>query len=126
VGTAKSKPNWEKLRLALAIRASMRCEGCGLPFEPHPVYGFSASHRMPRGAGIKAPWIHGLANLVLLCGQGSETNTCHGKCKAEFDESLANGWVISRYDKRLPSEIPVLLHSGWYLLDDEGNKTRIG
>ena len=104
----------------------MRCEGCGKPFEPHPQYGFSASHRMPRGSGIKADWIHGLANLTLFCGQGNEDSTCHGRCKDDFDTSLANGWIISRFDKRLPSEIPVLFYNGWYLLDDEGGKVRIG
>ena len=81
---------------------------------------------MPRSAGIKAEWIHKPANLLLFCGQGSEDDTCHGKCKSQYDESLANGHIISRFDKRLPSEIPVLLYGGWFLLDDDGGKVRIG
>ena len=120
-----NKPNWERIRLALAIRAGYKCEGCGLPFNPHPIHGFSVSHRLPRSAGIKSGWVHGLANLTLFCGQGSEESTCHGACKDDFEESLVKGWVISRFDRRLPCEIPILLHDGWYLLDDVGEKTRI-
>jgi len=124
---ARKKPDWEALRSALAIRAGFRCEGCGLPFEPHPMHGFSASHRLPRSAGIKAEWVHGLANLTLFCGQGSENDgSCHGKIQHNFDESIANGHSISRFDKRLPSQVPILLYGGWYLLGDDGSKVRIG
>lgn len=118
-------PDWEAIRISLATRAGYKCEGCGLPFHPHPVYGFSVSHRLPRSAGIKAEWVHQSANLALFCGQGSEVGTCHGACKDDFATSLAKGWVISRFDHRLPSEIPIFLHDGWYLLDDFGGKTRV-
>lgn len=66
-----------------------------------------------------------MANLALFCGQGSEDGSCHGACKDDFDGSLAKGWVISRFDRRLPSEVPIYLLDGWYLLDDLGGKTLV-
>ena len=79
---------------------------------------------MPRSSGIKQEWMHGLANLALFCGQGNERDTCHGKCKDEFQLALDEGWVMSRYDERHPKDVPIKFWDGWYLLDEEGGKRK--
>jgi hypothetical protein len=66
--------------------------------------------------GSKDPAIHSPANLIYLCGSGTEG--CHGKVESNRAEALEFGLLIYRNDD--PTLTPVSLWRGTVLLDDEG------
>jgi hypothetical protein len=100
------------IRPALLERAGYRCECCGDDFTPtNPA---EHHHRRKRSAG--GP--HTLSNSILL------TRRCHlyapGAPHYSPAAALAAGWVISRYDRRPPDRVPMLVRGSWYLPTDEG------
>lgn len=60
--------------------------------------------------------IHSPANLLLLCGSGTEG--CHGWVEVNRTVGYADGLLLHRNDD--PTKVPVVLHYGTVLLDDEG------
>lgn len=98
-------------RRALAIRSAGLCELCGL------VRAEQAHHRRPRAAGgSRRPDTNGLANLLALC------SPCHHDQVESFrSRALVHGWLLSQDSH--PTRVPVLLHTGWVRLDDEGGTT---
>lgn len=98
---------------AVKARAQNRCERCGTA----DAYRWSLHHRKPRGmGGTKNPLINSPANLLLLCGSGTEG--CHGWVESHREESYESGLLVHRNDD--PDEIPVTLRYGTVWLDDVG------
>lgn len=96
----------------LLMRAGWVCECCGDPFTPSNPH--EAHHRHKRSAG----GLHVLSNLLLL------TRRCHlyapGAPHFSPASATANGWVISRHDRRAPAQVPALIRGKFHLLTDEG------
>lgn len=95
----------------------VRCEGCGRWFDAEVVDGH---HRRPRGAGgSKRPDTNLASNGLMLCRV-----YCHPWAESQRDEARDDrGWLISQFRKDVtPSQVPVLLHDGWFLLDDHGGR----
>lgn len=90
----------------------VRCEDCGY---------FAAEvqfhHRIPRGrGGTRRPEVNNAANGLSLC------RPCHEYVESYREEAINNGQLISQHRKILPALVPVRLHDGWFLLDDEGSR----
>lgn len=103
----------EKTAALVKARAGGRCERCGTNY----AYRWSIHHRKPRGmGGTKDPSIHSVSNLVYLCGSGTEG--CHGWVEANRQKAKDLGLLLYRADVSV--EIPIALHYGIVLLDDEG------
>lgn len=66
--------------------------------------------------GSRDPLINSPANIVLLCGSGTEG--CHGWVESNREDSYQSGLLIHREDD--PSELPVTLRYGTVYLDDVG------
>lgn len=94
----------------------VRCEGCGVWYSDG---WYDLHHRIPRGAGgTKRPHVNGAANGLCL-----GRHCCHAFAESHRTEALGRGWLISMHRKDVvPSEVPVLLHDGWWILSDSGEK----
>lgn len=93
-------------------RSGYLCEKCGQrrAEEVH--------HRLGKGmGGSRLPWVHMAGALLHLCGQCHEevTNT---RGLRELCET--NGWIVSRRSGKRPTDVPVVLHYGFVLLDNVG------
>lgn len=66
--------------------------------------------------GSHDPLINSPANILLLCGSGTEG--CHGWVESNRHESYESGLLVHRNDD--PSELPVTLRYGEVYLDDVG------
>lgn len=98
---------------AVHARSQRRCERCGTD----SALRFSLHHRKPRGmGGSKDPAINAPANVLLLCGSGTEG--CHGWVESHRAEAYTDGLLVYRNDD--PAESPVTLRYGTVFLDDEG------
>lgn len=93
-----------------------RCEKCGWWISDNQIH-----HRRPRGAGGSRRLDTNLAsNGVNLCPP------CHDDIESNRSEASDKGWLISQHRKGItPREIPVEMHDGTYLLDDDGHKYSI-
>lgn len=99
------------------VRAGYRCERCGTD----KAYRWSLHHRKPRKmGGTKDPGIHSAANLLYLCGSGTEG--CHGWVEQHRTEAREAGLLLYPIDA--PEEVPVRLIHGYVLLDDGGGWQR--
>jgi hypothetical protein len=98
---------------AVHKRSQKRCERCGTD----QALRYSLHHRKPRGmGGSKDPAINSPANILLLCGSGTEG--CHGWVESNRMEAYADGLLVYRIDD--PAETPVTLRYGTVYLDDVG------
>ena len=94
-------------------RSRQRCERCGTANATR----WSIHHRKPRGmGGTKDPAINSPANLLLLCGSGTEG--CHGWVESNRAQAYETGLLVYRADD--PVRVPVRLWRGTVLLDDGG------
>ena len=94
-------------------RSRQRCERCGTASATR----WSLHHRKPRGmGGTKDPMINSPANLLLLCGSGTEG--CHGWVETHRAEAYDSGLLVHRGDD--PASVPVKLMRGLVLLGDGG------
>lgn len=94
-------------------RSVGRCERCGTDDSLR----WSFHHRKPRGmGGSRDPLINSPANIILLCGSGTEG--CHGWVESNRWQSYDEGLLVHRNDD--PEEIPVTLRYGTVYLDDVG------
>lgn len=66
--------------------------------------------------GSKDPMMSSPANLLLLCGSGTEG--CHGWVESHRTEAYESGLLVHRVDD--PAETPVTLRYGTVFIDDEG------
>lgn len=99
-------------------RAAGLCERC------YRSPDTNSHHRRPRGlGGSRDPDTDLPANLLRLCGSG--TTGCHGWIEHHRTTSIDLGYLIQQ--GKAPSTVPVLLVThgfyGWYLLDNDGNRT---
>lgn len=94
-------------------RSRQRCERCGTANATR----WSLHHRKPRGmGGTKDPMINSPANLLLLCGSGTEG--CHGWIEWNRAAAYDAGLLVHRYDD--PASMPVRLVYGMVILGDGG------
>lgn len=87
-----------------------RCVVCGSTAE-------STHHRQGRGG----PDPHRRSNLLTVCGDGTRGD--HARIHASPSASYAMGWMVPRLGVRTTEETPVLIRSGWVLLDNDGGMT---
>lgn len=66
--------------------------------------------------GSRDPFINSPANIVLLCGSGTEG--CHGWVESNRQQSYDEGLLVHRNDDS--SEIPITCRHGTVYLDDVG------
>lgn len=107
-----------KLRRSVFDRDGNKCVACG------DINNLTIQHRVSKGMGGSKQFdtIAHLLTLCLLCNGRLESD-------AEFAEmGIAYGWKIRRNTKPLPdpTKTAVRYSDGWYLLDQQGNKTQIG
>lgn len=105
------------------VRDKGRCARCGRRLvREQRVWGWSLSHRLPRGmGGSRAAFINEPGNLNLLCGSG--TTGCHGHIERNRAEAYDAGFLV-RSGIRLPADTPIdhFLY-GRVLLNDDGTVT---
>lgn len=95
-----------------------RCEGCGMWCAEG---WYDLHHRIPRGSGgTKRQHVNEAANGLCL-----GRTCCHAFAESRRTEAMDRGWLISQHRKISPMEVPVQLHDGWFLLDNDGNKYSI-
>lgn len=92
-------------------RAAGCCELCGRIL--HDGYEWlethSFHHRQPRGAGgTSRPEVNSPANVLLLCGTGTEG--CHGFVEAHRRSAEQEGWLV-RHGLD-PADVPVTVFAG--------------
>jgi hypothetical protein len=98
---------------AVKTRSQGRCERCGASESLR----WSLHHRKPRGmGGSRDPLINSPANILLLCGSGTEG--CHGWVESHREDSYESGLLVHRIDD--PEETPVTLRYGTVYLDAVG------
>ena len=98
---------------AVQVRSQARCERCG----KSDSLRWSLHHRKPRGmGGSRDPLINSPANVILLCGSGTEG--CHGWVESNREQSYELGLLVHRMDD--PEEMPVTLRYGEVYLDAVG------
>lgn len=100
-------------RVIVRGRDQQRCVVCGMR-------GMNWHHRRTRR--VVDEHTHCPCNGITLCGQGNVTGD-HGWVHGNAFEARPKGLMISRYDSRMPFEIPVLTHDGWVLLGCNGSIT---
>ena len=100
-----------KVRKALKERASIDdypcCEICGR------AGANNAHHRRNQSQQGRDV----LSSLLLLCGSG--VTGCHGEVTGNPDWAERFGYTV-KGELADPVSVPVLLHHGWVLLDDQG------
>lgn len=102
---------------AVKDRAGNACERCGTTRAAR----FSLHHRRPRGmGGSKRADVHSPANLLYLCGSGTEG--CHGWVESNRQAAYDAGLLL--WQQQVPTEVPVALRRGTVLLDDGGGWQR--
>lgn len=102
------------IRGIVTVRDGGRCIICGNPTT-------QVHHRRPKGmGGTRLDWVNLPANLLLLCGSG--TQGCHGWVEHYRRRALEGGWLISRYGQERACQVPVRYDRDreWRLLDDQG------
>jgi hypothetical protein len=107
----------QKMPLATIDKVRARseglCERCGTGDSLR----WSFHHRKPRRmGGTRDLFSNSPANIVLLCGSGTEG--CHGLIESRREESKENGLLLYANDD--PLEVPVNLRYGLVFLDDGG------
>lgn len=100
---------WTDATNALLRRSGGRCErrGCDLYRT-----GIERHHRIRRRDGGDR-----LANLLALCPD------CHAHITRHPAEARENGWIVTAHAAD-PTTVPVLIAGTWWLLDDDGGRTR--
>lgn len=116
------------VRHAFFERERERCFRCRRPirFEDRGI-GWSAHHRMPRGAGgvgrksvltELARMISAVTNCLILCGSG--TTGCHGWVESHRAIAEDHGYIVRR-GINPPAGIRIKRHDGsWWLLTSSG------
>lgn len=109
MGGKRSSAFSESVRLVIDGRAKGLCELCGMQVTS-PQY----HHRRPRGIGGTKRIETGQAQNALLLHQN-----CHTRVESNRSASYQAGWLIPQNSD--PSEVPVLLWNGWFVLDSFGS-----
>ena len=48
---------------------------------------------------------------------------CHAHIESNREEAMIAGWLLNQNSE--PSSVCVLLHDGWFTLDDMGSRTKV-
>lgn len=111
----------EAARRIVRRRDDFRCQLCG---RIKWAGDLSVHHRLNRGRGGSAK-LERASVLITACGDG--TRGCHGKVTENPEWARSIGWLLPRNNPDIdPTQEPILIFSGWVLLDDEGNRTACG
>lgn len=106
---ASKSPEYAAAREVVLARSGGHCELCGSRLTLESMH---AHHRARRSGGHDdSP-----ANLLALCARS------HEQVHARPTMSIAFGQLISAWSKVPPSEIPVELRDGKWLLGDDGRR----
>jgi 5-methylcytosine-specific restriction enzyme A len=106
-------------------RDDYSCAWCGITILNRQ---YSLQHRRSRGdGGSSDPRINAPSNLITLCGSATSPGGCHLKCKQQYTEAEALGFVVSLNSAADPADVPVL-HAmyGLVFLNDDGSVTIAG
>ena len=91
----------------------VRCERTGIW---EHVELIQVHHRIPRGSGgTSRPEVNQAANGIAI------TLNEHAWIESNRTAAGELGLLISKLSGEQPCDVPVLLHHGWVLLDNEGN-----
>lgn len=108
----KQKMSQESVDLVY-LRSGGCCERCGASSSLR----WSIHHRQARGMGGSKDVTANLpANLLLLCGSGTEG--CHGHIESFRGQAYVDGFLVHKWET--PADIPVKLVNGWRVLDNAG------
>lgn len=113
-------------REAVLDRSLGCCEICGRGLyyfqerrwlEPHSIH-----HRRPRQmGGTSRTEINSPANLLLLCGDATTPDRCHGYVESHRADAYVNGWLVRATAD--PAQVPVLLEGNdFYRHTDDGHR----
>lgn len=103
-----------KTRQVIKDRSGGACELCG-----RSAYGGSIHHRRPRGmGGNKTQVANSPSNGIVLCGHALTPDGCH--YWVESNRVKANELGLLLFQHQTPVDVPVRLHLGWVMLDDNG------
>lgn len=102
-----------KTRAAVRERDQDTCVRCG--WHVNVAGGGSIHHRKRRKDGG-----HGLANLIVLCGDG--VRGCHGWVTTHPAEAREDGLIVPTWEN--PLEVPLMYRGHLCLLTDEGEVRR--
>ena len=98
-----------KIRGLIQDRAKHRCELCGTPLRE----AGQIHHRRPRGmGGTKNPESRSAANGLYLHLK------CHQVIEQNRSDAREYGWIVPQGLN--PRDVPVRLHHGWVLLNEDG------
>lgn len=95
-----------RARRLVEERAGYCCEVCGVSLHNGTAWtsAYSIHHRRPRAmGGTRDPIANTPANLLLLCGTG--TDGCHGRIERERSTAYVYGWLVRQGDD--PSRVPL-------------------
>ena len=120
-------PEWEHLTTMLVTRSGGACEArtpACLAYRDGRLLGtpHSRHHRKNRQSGGSGdPLINSLANLLLLCGDG--TTGCHGWIGANPEQAYRLGLLVPHGVGPAcdPAKVPVVMHGGRRRLLDPTN-----
>jgi hypothetical protein len=99
-------------------RDDSHCQMCGKPLWTGQG---SVHHRLNKGRGGSA-LLERPSILITVCGDGVFGD--HGRVTRNPTWAESIGWLLPRNNPDIrPEEEPILLWDGWFLLDDDGNRT---
>ena len=99
-------------------RDDSHCQMCGKPLWTGQG---SVHHRLNRGRGGSA-LLERASILITVCGDG--VFGCHGRVTRYPKWAESIGWLLPRNNPDIdPTQEPILLHKGWFTLDDSGGRT---
>lgn len=108
-------------RVQIINRDGGRCQRCGADVTAGRWPGYSLQHRDNRAmGGTSDPAINLPGNGLVLCGSG--TTGCHGRVEHYPTEAEREGFAVASWAD--PTTVPVNTHTGWWLLDNDGHRTR--
>lgn len=94
-------------------RAGSLCEACGNPCK----IGHGHHRRPQQAGGSSSLEVQSAANIIWIHPE------CHEHIESFRAISYQRGLLV--FQSADPAKVPVLLHSGWHLLADDGSMTRV-
>lgn len=94
-------------------RAGGLCEVCGQPCK----IGHGHHRRPQQAGGSSSLEVQSAANIIWIHPE------CHEHIESFRTQSYQQGLLV--FQSADPAKVPVLLHSGWHLLADDGSMTRV-
>lgn len=94
-------------------RAGGLCEVCGQPCK----IGHGHHRRPQQAGGSSSLEVQSAANIIWI----------HPECHSHIESFRTQSYQLGRlvFQSADPAKVPVLLHSGWHLLADDGSMTRV-